>query len=124
MFLFYCIFNVRINHHFNHIGVGISYLTHYWGGGLYLKGSTLHVVTTAMKYSFKNHTTAKWACVGRSSVGLGLHQPIEYTLTPLLSATALITIYYAMRNWPKNNNNNIKFLFIEGTGIYNKVQNQ
>ena len=33
------------------------------------------------------------ACVGRSSVGL--HQPIEYTLTALKSATELITRYYS-----------------------------
>ena len=41
----------------------------------------------------KIHTTAKWACVGQS--GVGLHQPIEYTLTALISVTELITRYYS-----------------------------
>ena len=43
--------------------------------------------------SIKIHTTVKCACVGRSSVGL--HWPIEYTLTVLISATELITRYYS-----------------------------
>ena len=43
--------------------------------------------------SLKIHTTVKCACVGRSSVGL--HWPIEYTLTGLISATELITRYYS-----------------------------
>ena len=41
----------------------------------------------------KIHTTAKWAYVGRSSVGL--HDPIEYTLPTLISATELITRYFS-----------------------------
>ena len=42
--------------------------------------------------SLKIHTALKCACVGRSSVGLHY---IEYTLTPLISATELITRYYS-----------------------------
>ena len=42
-------------------------------------------------YRLKIHTTAKWACVGRSSVGW----PIEYTSAALISATELITRYYS-----------------------------
>ena len=41
----------------------------------------------------KINTTAKWACVGRS--GVGVHKPIEYTLTALTSATELITRSYS-----------------------------
>ena len=39
------------------------------------------------------HTAVKCACVGRSSVGL--HYPIEYPLTALISAAELITRYYS-----------------------------
>ena len=48
---------------------------------------------TMAPHPLKIHTAVKCTCVGRSSVGL--HQPIEYTLTALISASELITRYYS-----------------------------
>ena len=39
------------------------------------------------------HTAVKCACMGRSSVDL--HQPMESTLTAIISVTELITRYYS-----------------------------